>query len=52
MKGIYNPISILKVKKFRKENKDIGKYPYSRFRSIYADGQGKRKDNKCRKTNN
>lgn len=30
MKGIYNPINIIKVRNYRKKNKNIGKYPYSR----------------------
>lgn len=43
MKGTKNPLSILKVKNYRKKNKNIGKYPYSRTRSIYAERKEKEK---------
>lgn len=42
MKGIYNPISIIKTKKYRKKNKNIGKYPYSGL-EVLMGGQGKGK---------
>ena len=43
MKGIYNPISIFKTRRYRKQNKNIGKYPYSRTRSINAADKEKEK---------
>lgn len=30
MKGTKNPLSIFKVRKYRKQNENIGKFPYSR----------------------
>lgn len=36
MKGTLNPLSIFKVRKYRKQNSNIGKFPYSRARSIHG----------------
>ena len=41
MKGIYNPLSIIEVKKYRKQNENIGKFPYSGL-EVFMGGQGKR----------
>lgn len=41
MKGLYNPISILKTNKWKKQNKDINHYRWNGT-EIYMGAQGKR----------
>lgn len=47
MKGFKNPINFFKVRKFRKKQSNFGKFPYSRFESLYAVVNGKGKTISC-----
>ena len=50
MKNYYNPINIFKVRRYRKNNKNMGKYPYSGL-EIFMRWTRQRKNNKRNKIN-
>ena len=51
MKGTLNPLNILKVRKYRKQNSNIGKFPYSGL-EVFMGPQGERENNHRHKNNN